>query len=451
MSVPVFNPVSLLWAARRDWVNAMERLAATGEPLLRAGHAIPVVVVQDPDAARQVLVADASSYGRPWIVRNIMGDALGRTTFLTDGQEWLARRQRVSPVFGRNHIDGLARVIASAIRSEIDTWSAGAATDMQANLTDLTMSVACRALLGAGPDDDLAREAREHFAVILAWVAHRFTHPLAPQAVVPTRRNRRMRAARADLEAAVREMIRRRRAGPLQHLDVLSLLLQHQESGEGPSDEEVVAECIGFLFAGHETTASTLTWALYELATHADAQETVAREGDDLDIERSDLFSATEGLAHTGRVVDEILRMYPAGIGIARVTTARTELAGYRLRRGTIVLVSVYGMQRGPAWDRPNEFDLGREFPPQPAQPGTAGYLPFGWGPRRCLGARFAVTEARLALALICSRWRLAYEQPRPPKAAVLPAVRIDGQLPLRLEDRDRAITTALLGPENAP
>src|SRR5438309_4063153 len=115
----------------------MERLAATGEPVLRAGPGVPLLVVQDPDAARQVLVADASSYGRPWVVRNIMGDALGRTTFLTDGEEWRARRQRVSPVFGRNHIDGLARVMASAIRGEIDTWSEGATTDMQAVLTDL--------------------------------------------------------------------------------------------------------------------------------------------------------------------------------------------------------------------------------------------------------------------------------------------------------------------------
>ena len=147
MAFPWFNPITLIWAARRDWLVAMERLAATGEPVLRAGPGVPLLVVQDPDAAREVLVADASSYGRPWLVRNIMGDALGQTTFLTDGEEWRGRRQRVSPVFGRKHIDGLARIMASTIRSEIATWPKGAAADIQANLTDLTLRVACRALL----------------------------------------------------------------------------------------------------------------------------------------------------------------------------------------------------------------------------------------------------------------------------------------------------------------
>ena len=437
MGLPRFNPITLIWAARREWLTAMERLAATGEPVLRAGP-LPLLVVQDPDAAREVLVADASSYGRPWLVRNIMGDALGRTTFLTDGAEWLGRRQRVSPVFGRNHIDGLAHLMASTIRSEIATWPSGTAADVQANfLTDLTLRVACRALLGADPaDDDLAREARDQFAVILSWMARRFTHPLAPPAAVPTRKNRRMRGARADLERAVRDMIRRRRAESQRGLDVLSLLLQHQESGDGPSDDEVVAECVGFLFAGHETTASTLTWGLYELARHPEVQRAVAREGEALDIDRPDLFSAIEELTQTRRVVDEILRMYPPGIGIARVSSARTVLSGQPLRRRTTVLVSVYGMQRGPTWDHPNEFNPGREFPPQPAEPGGAGYLPFGWGPRRCLGARFAATEARLALSLICARWRLAYNQATPPKAAVLPALRANGSLTLQLEDR---------------
>ena len=437
MAFPWFNPITLIWAARRDWLVAMERLAATGEPVLRAGPGVPLLVVQDPDAAREVLVADASSYGRPWLVRNIMGDALGQTTFLTDGEEWRGRRQRVSPVFGRKHIDGLARIMASTIRSEIATWPKGAAADIQANLTDLTLRVACRALLGADPaDDDLAREARDQFAVILSWMARRFTHPLAPPAAVPTRKNRRMRGARADLERAVRDMIWRRRAESQRGLDVLSLLLQHQETGDGPSDDEVVAECVGFLFAGHETTASTLTWGLYELSRHPEVQQAVAREGDALDVERPDLFSAIEELTQTRRVVDEILRMYPAGIGIARVSSARTELSGEPLRRRTTVLVSVYGMQRGPTWDRPNEFHPGREFPPQPAERGGAGYLPFGWGPRRCLGARFAATEARVALALICARWRLAYNQATPPKAAVLPALRVNGPLALELEDR---------------
>ena len=437
MAIPRFNVVQLARTARRDWLAAMDLLAATEQPLLRLGPGLPLVLVQDPAAARQVLVQDADSYGRPWLVRNIMGDALGHTMFLSEGDEWIARRSRVAPVFDRVHIDGLTEVMADAIADELDSWRPGVAADVQADLTHLTLRVACRALLGADPDDDeLAGQVRDRFEMILDWLTHRFTHPVSAPAAVPTPRNRRMRAAKRELESLVLEMLERRRPEAAARFDVLSLLLTHQQANHSPSDEEIVAECVGFLFAGHETTASTLTWALYELATHADVQERVAREGTTLDLDAAALFTATEALVETGRVVDEVLRLYPAGIGIARVAKTRTELAGHQLRQHTIVLIPVYSMQRAAVWSRPNEFDPARTMPRQPAATGSPGYLPFGWGPRRCLGARVATTEARLALAMMCARWRFTYEHPEPPKAAILPSLRIDGPLRLRLAER---------------
>ena len=434
-----FNPVRVALAARRDWLYALDTLSGEGRqaPLLSPGWGLPVLVVQDGEAARQVLIADASSYGRPWLVRTIMAEALGKTLFLAEGDEWLARRQVIAPAFDRSHVDGVARIMASVLAEVIERWRPGRAEDLQADLTALTVQVACRALFGVDADDGgLGTALRDSFEVVLAWMAYRFGHLTAPPAVVPTARNRAMKKARADLRDCVRRLVHERHGATGEADDVLSLLVRNQQIERSPSEEEIVNDCVGFLFAGHETTASTLTWAAYELAKRPALQAKVAAEGDTLDLDRQDLFRATEELDYTGRVVNETLRLYPAGVGIARVAKRTTNISGHRVRRGTTVLIAVYSMQRRSPWVNGEEFDPERKFPSQPGGEGTPAYLPFGWGPRRCLGARVATTEARLALAMVCSRWTLSYRDSQPPRAAVLPSLRVDGPLPIHLEAR---------------
>lgn len=432
MALPRMNPLKVVLAARRDWLEAMDVLAARPEPILRLSLGIPALVVQAPEPAHEVLVADAVSYGRPWVVRSVMGEALGHTLFLAEDEDWVARRRVVAPVFSRAHLGEVTRTMALAINDELERWAPGVVDDIQARLTDLTVRVACRTLLGVDPaDDELGIAVREHFEVILSWISHRFSHLAAPPRWVPTSRNRQMSGARTALRVAVQKLVERRRGSGADSFDVLSFLVD-----AGVPDDEVVSECVGFLFAGHETTAATLTWALYELATHDDVQDQVAQEGQVIDLDAQDLFAATEALDLTGSVVNEVLRLYPAGVGIARVARRRTTLAGHRVRRGTIVLIAVYAMQRSAAWRDPQQFDPTRQFPSVPDEAIRSAYLPFGWGPRRCLGARFATIESRLALGMLCTRWHLAYDEPHPPRAAVFPALRVADRLPMRLTTR---------------
>lgn len=247
-----------------------------------------------------------------------------------------------------------------------------------------------------------------------------------------------MRQARHELRAIVRRLIAERRQSGIATADVLGRLLASQaDPGGGPTDDAIIEECIGFLFAGHETTASTLTWALYCLAITPDVQERVAREGDRLLTGTPRLMEEVDRLAHTGRVVEETLRLYPAGVGIARMARRTTDLCGHRVRRGTLVGISVYSIQRDPqVWPEPERFNPDRVLSSDHTETEPIAYLPFGWGPRRCLGARFATTEARLALAMICSRWTLTYNEPEPPLVAITPSLRVQGGLPLRLEPR---------------
>jgi cytochrome P450 len=148
-------------------------------------------------------------------------------------------------------------------------------------------------------------------------------------------------------------------------------------------------------------------------------------------------MEVVDGLVPTGRVVEETLRLYPAGIGIARMARRTTELCGHRVRRGTLVGISLYSIQRDPrVWPNAESFNPDRVLPSDRTETEPIAYLPFGWGPRRCLGARFATTEARLALAMICSRWTLTYNESGPPRAVITPSLRVEGDLPLHLEPR---------------
>ena len=413
----------------------MDVLAADAPPVARVGPLVPAVIVQDADAAREVLVSDASSYGRPWIVRNIMSEGLGTTLFTTDGDEWLRRRRPIAPVFGSHALAGLSEVILETIEDELLSWSHSSLDDVHASMTAMTMRIACRALLGVDPvHDDLGKVVGHRFGEIVDWLGHRFTHPLAPPAAVPTPRNRQLRGARRALDEAVRDvMARRDRAGVDDSTDVMSQLLDAQKTDPSISDEQIVAECVGFLFAGHETTAATLTWALYELAMHPGHQDAVATEATQVAADVP-AYERAEALEFTGRVVAETMRLYPTAIGIARVAKRRTSIAGAGIGRGTIVLVGVYPMQRSPrAWEHPNVFDPDRELPDYFGA--KEPYLPFGWGPRRCLGARFARTESRLAVGAVCSRWRLSCDE-GPPEPAILPSLRPARTLSIRLEAR---------------
>jgi len=420
----------LIKAARQDNLTAMA-LLPEGVDLTTVGR-LPFVVAQSHASAHQVLVEDAESYRKPWVVRQVIVDGLGENLFTLDGDRWLSRRRPIAPVFGLHNLEALASLMHVTVDEVATTWRAGE-IDIQEAMTDLALEVAVRGLLGVDEHcTELASDVRRAFGDILEWVSYRFDTPLSPPPVVPTSHNRRMKRAKADLQEAVQALISHRRQNPTGSLDILRQLLDAQsENGDELTDEAIVDECIGFLFAGHETTASTLTWALYELSRRPDLQEAIATEGNQLDTGSEPVIDVLDAMPITESVMQETLRMYPAGISIARSAKRSTHIAGKKIRRYTLVMIPVYTIQRSAiTWQNPNQFDPTRNHNE------TDGYLPFGLGPRRCLGARFARTEMKIAIARICSLWQLSYHETRPPRPVTAPSLRAEGSLNLSLERR---------------
>ena len=403
-------------------------------------------LVFDADLAREVLVTDEESYQRPAFIARVFVEAMGRNLFTASGNAWSTRRRLLQPCFTRTHIDDLVETMAASIADEASRWPSDTTLDMQARMTDLTMRVAALALIGLDVDrHELGPQLRRHFEGVVGWIGHRFYHLAAPPALVPTRRNRRMAEDRAALTSIIKHVVTQRRESGDRPADVLQLLIEAtDENGHPLRDDDIVEECIGFLFAGHETTASALTWALYHLAASPAVQDRVAAEGIRLLAGGRATPRAVDGLEYTGRVVNETLRLYPPGVAIVRSVRRRTSLGGYRLRRGTAVVIAIYAIHRNPHyWRDPTMFDPDRIPPVGAGVAKPHAHLAFGLGPRQCLGARFATIEARLALAIITSRWHIELSRPIDPQPRVELALRIDGGLPLRLRRRALAPSEA--------
>ena len=201
------------------------------------------------------------------------------------------------------------------------------------------------------------------------------------------------------------------------------LLDARLESGDRLSDDDIVAESLGFLFAGHETTASALTWSMYELARHPTIADTTRAEGDDSDTLR--------------RVLRETLRLHPPAWGIPRTATRTTTIGPYRVRRGVGVIVSTYTINRSPLyWDQPDTFDPDRFLPGH--DPRRPAYLPlsFGAGPRMCIGQAFAELEAQLVLSHVLNQYDLDEPDASPPKFQPQFSLRMNNGLPVTLRQR---------------
>lgn len=413
-------------------LGPLDRLAAVESPVvgIRIGP-LRICFVLDAELAREVLVTDEESYKRPAFIARPFVEAMGDNLFTASGSAWRERRRLYQPSFTRRHVDMLAETMTTTIADEVERWPEDTTLDMQACLTDLTLRVAAQTLIGldiTSHEDGPA--LRRHFEGVISWIGHRYLHRTAAPANIPTRRNRQMTRDRVALESIVRSAVAQRRRAAHTRADILQLLLETtDEAGRPLSDEEIVGECIGFLFAGHETTAATLTWAIYELACNPEAQERVAAEGDELG------SGTLDKLAYTSRVVEEALRLYPPGVAIVRSVRESTQLGGYQVRRGTVMAIILYAIHRNPRhWPDPGTFNPDRFLTDEPH-----ASLPFGLGPRQCLGARFATTEARLALATIASRWRLSLMRPVKPKPRIELALRVDGGLPMQLRRRHPA------------
>jgi len=439
----------------RDWtpfpfVRGMREdpLGFVGGLLARHGDAVGIragplrgVILNRPEYARHVLIRNHKAYWKGFQLaklRRIAGDGL----FFAEGPQWRRQRRNVVPAFQRAKTDALVPHLVAGADAMLERWDrvhAGRGFfPVMPETSKLALDVVCRAMFGS----DVRAHAEDfHRRAVFAasYAQYLFDHLVPLPLWVPTARNRRMWESRRWVRGFVHEMIgAHRRMDPLPD-DLLGLLLavRDEETGAPLSDRELFDELMTFVNAGHETTAVTLAWALYEIGRDPVLR---ARLEAEVDAVLSDRTPALADLAHLdllGRTIRETLRLHPPGWLLARQALEDDAVAGVAIPKGSIALVTVYFLHRhAEFWGEPERFDPDRFLPPRGEPRHAMAYLPFGLGGRRCVGEDFALLELRAVLARVLQRHRVEVDPSHPvvprPELTLKPAYGVQ----LRVEAR---------------
>ena len=379
------------------------------EPIVVGGFPFArVVVLNDPVAIRRVLVETPNAYPKHILERRILSARLREGLAGTEGEQWASQRRTLAPLFGRKAVLQLAPAMAEAAAELVERWHnrrSGDALDIKIEMDVLALDVLSRSVFhaGLGGDPQAVHAAMVEFFAAAGRI-DLFDLLGLPDAM-PRITQWRMRDVVRTFEQALDEAIARgrREARSVDAArDLLDTLLaaKDPETGRGMSDAEVKANVLTFFFAGQESTATALTWAIYLLSQSPTWSARVHAEAE------RELTSAFDGAAdrlhETRAVIDEALRLYPPFAGVTRTASRSDELAGRAIARGTMIVISPYVLHRHRMlWDDPDRFDPGRFLDGAAQTVDRYAYLPFGVGPRMCNGAGFALQEATTVLATI--------------------------------------------------
>ncbi|HEY8465457.1 MAG TPA: cytochrome P450 [Solirubrobacterales bacterium] len=364
----------------------------------------------------------------------LLGDGL----LTIDGAYHDEARRIMMPAFHREQIMAATEVMFEEGEAALARWRPGETIDIYHWMRNVAMRIAMRALLGLDPDDrGQGAEAAEHFERALSYYGIDFHKRLLRGPGSPWRS---MQRSRARLDEIVHGEIRKRRAEPEPRRDILGMLIAaRDDSGEGFSDREIRDQVMTLMFAGHDTSTSTLTFLMYELARNRSARERVVAELDEvLGGRRPDPMQLERELPELGMAIDETLRLYPpAWIGPRRAVHD-FEFGGHTVKAGTYVNYSSWASHRLPeVFPDPEAFDPRRFTPERKAALPRGAYVPFGGGSRICIGKRFGQTEVKALATLILQRFRLEHVPGHTMRIRQMPTLSPDGGLPMVVRARE--------------
>lgn len=405
-----------------------------------------------------VLVGNQDNYpkGKEY---DVFASALGEGLLTSRGERWQTQRRLIQPMFAKRHLEPLASQMTAAGTRLLEQWKSahrdGAQIDVHKAMMGLTLDVVGRALFSSDLTGTATRTIDRVMARVLTEVVDASVSPLTWLASslpgmnvdralrLRPRRQRRMRARLAELEAIVAQMIESRRIGAVGGEDLLSLLLdaRDEESGARMSDRQLRDEVVTFIMAGHETTAAALAWTWLLLSQNPDARRRLHTEVDEVLNGRVPVFADADRLVWTRAVVQEAMRIYPPLWNVLRRARDDDVIGGVRIPAGATVIVLIYMTHRDPtAWPDAERFDPGRFLPDQARARPRHAYLPFAAGRRVCVGNTFALTEATLLTAMIAQRHTLDLEAGVTVEPQALATLRPRGGLPMRLRRRQAGL-----------
>ncbi len=408
--VPEFarNPLRVVTQAFQDYGDCV---------LLPGPIGRNVYLLNQPDLIHEVLVTQVNKIEKPGPLKRIFRSSFGNGLFFSEGDFWRRQRKLAQPAFHHKRLQSYAEGMTRRADQLLATWKDGQLRDIRKDMSATTLKVVVDALFQTRVDDDTDRiyQALHDLGNVLEQQG--IANPLL--ALVPdwaplTLMRRKRRAAGA-LDAVVYRFIQEHRVTNTDTGDLLSMLmLAEDEDGQRMNDKQLHDEVMTIFIAGHETTALTLTWAFTLLAQSPVVEQKLHKELDTVLNGRLPTVTDLPNLPYAEMVIKETLRLYPISWLILRQATADLQVGPYRVPKGHQIWISPYTMHRHPHYfDTPEAFQPER-FGPEATQDQDLesrlprfAYMPFGGGPRICIGNMFALMEARLVLVTIAQRYRL--------------------------------------------
>ncbi len=445
--------------ARPYGLGVLPKLAANPpgfflETLSKRGNLVQInlgparlLLVHHPDHVRHVMQDNARNYGKGsmWVaIRKMVGNGL----LGSEGSVWLRQRRLMQPAFHRQRLGGLANSMSGTIAEMLDTWSErarqGETVEVTRAMSDLTMQLIVRTMFGTGLDPQEMREIGDAFATALKLMNTRMWTSFLPFKL-PLPGDAQFRESIEKVDRFVYGLITERRQNPTDSNDLLNMLLEirDDETGEGMTDQQLRDEVFTIFLAGHETTATVLGWVWYVLNQHPEIERKLHAELDRVLAGRLPSMATLPRLTYTKMIIEETMRYYPPSWMIPRSVEGDDTIGDLSVKKGTTVLISPYVVHRHPDfWDDPETFDPER-FHPDRVVPRQA-YIPFGSGPRLCIGNSFAMMEMQLILAMTAQAFRLRLlPSITNVKTTTMPTLRPNKPLEMTLETRTKPVSSA--------
>jgi cytochrome P450 len=397
-----------------------------------------VFLLHRPQDIETVLLTQRTNFIKHTFFWRHVTAIFGSGLLTSEGEFWLQQRRLAAPAFHPERIAAYGEVFAAFTDRLAGTFRDGEVRDVHRDMMRVTMEIVSKTLFDVEVEEEVDEIGRS-FDRIIREIAKRFRRPVRIPDAIPIPGNVRYRRGVALLDRIVGRILAERRARPGDRGDLLSMLLAaRDDEGRPMSDKQLRDELITLFLAGHETTAIALSWAFFLLARNPAAEERLLREIDEVVGDRVPGAADLPRLRYADAVVKEAMRLYPPAYVIGREALADCVIGGFPVPARATIYFSPWVLHRDPRWfDEPESFRPERWLDGSAARLPKYVYIPFGGGPRICIGERFAMMEAALVLATILRRFRLEMAGPDP---APFPSItlRPEGGVPMRVVRRTR-------------
>lgn len=373
-----------------------------------------IMYTADPGLIQYVLQKNQKNFGKSRLQTKVLSRFAGRGLLTVEGDYWKQQRRLIQPGFHKEKLSGLVNIMVSVIDKQLDDledqMEKENAVDINKAMMEMAFQIVAHSLFSTNTENQRLQELSDNITDIQRFVIKQIRQPFNIPWYYLSGQFRDADRTAAATKSILLNYINTRRAQSGTYHDLLDMLLsaRYEDTGEGMTDEQLVDESLIFFSAGHETSANALSWTWYLLSGHPEVVEKIRTEIKTVLGDRSPEFTDLPQLTYTMQVVQESLRLYPPAWIMDRIALSDDEYKGMKIPKGTMIFPFIYGVHRLPElWENPSVFNPDRFEKKNVKDRTPYSFIPFGGGPRMCIGVNFAYMEMQLVIIQTLRRMTL--------------------------------------------